>query len=362
MRVLTLLRHTLGVVLFLTLLLRGLHFDSAWAASLTGLSDNLSSTIAGETGVTHTITFTTATTDALKRVTFRFSTTQGGSTRPAGLDLSSTSIGSLTGLDNAWTLDNHLASSGIVYLTRSSTEAISSSTTITLALDGVVNSAIDDCQSSNDILQDTCHIHITTFSDDGSTSVDEGDTTYTVTEDPNLAFEVEDVPSGQTHNGVTSNVSSTSTSIAFGHLTSGVVRYATHKLTITTNAPHGYVVYVRVVTNATGIGYGSNEIDPFGATNATWTTPQIWSSPNGSSPNVDTGWLGANTSDTRSSGWSSGSGKFGPLSQNPHIVAISSGPERSGATIYVSYGIEVNPLQIADQYGATLVYDVQPIF
>jgi len=340
----------------------GLHFEVALAASLTSMSDILSDRTANATTVTHTISFTTGSTDLLKRVTFRFSTTQGGTTKPAGLVLSGATLGTVSNLGAGWTLNTSLATSGILYIELATAATVNASVAASVGLDAITNSAIDDCQSSNDVLQDICNVRITTFSDDGVTTVDTGDTTYTVTEDPSLIFKVEDVPSGQTHNGVTSNINSAATSVSFGYIGTQAVRYGTHKITITTNTPHGYKIYAQLFNVFSGVGYVNNDIDPFGATNATWTTPQNWSSPNGSSPNVSSGWFGANTSDTRVTGWSSGSGKFGPLGQTAQIIAQSSGPDRSGSTIYASYAIEVNQLQAADQYSTTLVYDVKPIF
>jgi hypothetical protein len=355
-------RYSSGLIVLLLTLIPRFPLDRAWAASLTAMSDTLSSTTISDTGVTHTIAFTTATTDNLQQVTVQFATTSVSNTRPAGLDLSSATLGTVTGLGAGWSIDTSLASSGFLSITRASAGSVSSSTAATIPFQNITNSALGDCEGSNGTLHDTCSVQITTYSDTGSTVVDSGNTTYTVFEDPAMSFEVEDIASGQTHNGVTSNVASTNTTVAFGHFGQGNVRYATQKITITTNAPHGYTVTATIYSSWQGDRYVNNDIDPFGATNATWTTPQNWDSPDGSSPNINSGWFGANTSDTGVTGWSSGSGKFGPLNQNPHTIAISTGPARSGDVIYVSYAIEVNGLQAADSYTAGVVYDVVPTF
>lgn len=362
MRRSVLLQFATAILCALLVYLPGFHMQLAFAATLTNPSDTLSNTTANATSVTHTIAFTTATTDLIKQIRVHFTTTQGGGTKPAGLDLSSATLGTVTNLGAGWSIDTTFASTGYLLIGRATAGTVNSGVNASIDLSSITNSAIDDCQSSNDILQDTCSVHIATYSDDGSTEVDSADTTYTVTEDPYLNFDVEDVPSGQTHNGVTSNVSTTATSVALGHLDSGTVRYGTQKITISTNAPHGYFVSAKLLTNWSGDRYTNNDIDPFGATNATWTNPVAWVSPDGTSPNVNTGWFGANTSDTRVSGWSSGSGKFGPLNQNPHTIIVSTTPERSGVTIYLSYAIEVNGLQASDSYTAKIVYDVQPTF
>jgi hypothetical protein len=340
-----------------------LQSEVAFAASLTALSDTISSSTAEDTGVDHDLAFTTATTDLVKRVGIQFSTTQGGATKPAALDLSSVTLGTVTGLGAGWSLVTSAAGDGLLYINRASAQSVAGSTAATIPLSGITNSAIDDCQSSNDILQDTCHVRITTYSDDGTTAIDMGDTSYTVQEDPHLSFEVEDVSSGASHNGVTSNITTSSTSIAFGRMgPSTSARYGTQKITITTNAPHGYKVYARLTDDLKGVSYVNNTFDPFGATSATWATPQNWSTPNGLSPNSNSGWLGANTSDTRVAGWSSGSGKFGPFGTTEREIAKSDGPDRGGSVIYISYAVQVNILQASDNYAATILYDIRPIF
>jgi hypothetical protein len=184
-----------------------------------------------------------------------------------------------------------------------------------------------------------------------------------VHEDPKISFEVLDVPAGQTHNGVTSDISTTDTSVSYGHIGGLTVRYGTQKLLISTNAPHGYGVWARLVTNLRGEQNTNSEISPFGATGATWSTPQTWSSPDGTVANSNTGWFGYNTSDTAvGAGWSSASGKFGPLGTTERKVAYSSTPQPSTVTVYISYAIEVNPAQPSDHYSAHLVYDIRPIF
>lgn len=342
------------------------HFQvpQAYAGGLLAFSTTLSNTTAGQKPVTFTLSFIPETAGYIQHIKIRFSTAQGGTTIPAALDLGDATLTDLSGLGTEadWILDASSAASGLLTLEAESAHFADGESGVTIQLGSIGNSDIDDCQPSNDILQDTCHVRVRTYSDPGITLVDTGDTTYTVVEDATLTFQVEDVASGQTHNGVTSNIATSSTSIAFGRLGLGTVRYGTHKLTITTNAPHGYTVFAKLLTNIRGVSYVNNDFDPFGATNATWDTPQPWSTPTGTSPSVNSGWFGANTSDTDILGWSSASGKFGPLGVTPREVAYSSGPDRAGSVIYVSYAIQANILQAAGDYAATLVYDVRPIF
>jgi hypothetical protein len=339
-----------------------LHLEKVRAASLTGVAITLSNDVAEASGANHTLSFTTATTSVIKRIQIRYSTSQGGTTKPTSLTLTSATLGTVSGIGSGWSISTAAANSGILIIDRATADLVNSNSAASIEFQNITNSAIDNCQPSNDILRDTCHVRITTYSDDGLTQVDEGDTTYTVQEDPFLSFMVEDVTSGSTHNGVTSNVSSASDSIAFGRIGPGTVRYGTHKITIASNAPHGYTVYAKLANAIIGTSYINNEFDQFGAVNATWTSPQNWSSPTGVLPNSNSGWFGANTSDTRLLGWTSASGKFGPLGMIERPVATSSGPDRSGSVIYVSYAIEGNTLQASDIYSGSLVYDIRPIF
>lgn len=349
----------LAAVLCTVLLACTLQVQSVFAAGLTSLSDTMSNSYALQTGVNHTISFTTATTSTLERIAIQFTTTSGSVSKPAHLDLNNISLASITGAGTGWTSNISAYATGGLYLANSGT-TVNSGSVVTFELDGLTNSAIDDCQpSTNDTLTDTCSIDITTYSDNGITVVDSGTATYTVIEDPVLTFNVEAVSSGTTHNGITTTQTSTSTTIPFGRIqANSSPEFIAHKLTITTNAPRGYTVNAYLADNLKG-SYNSAEISPFGAVNATWSTPQLWSSPTGTTANSDTGWIGANTTDGRVSGWSSASQKFGPISVVAHAVATSTGPDRSGTVVYVTYGLEVNAAQPSDTYTGNIIYDVQ---
>jgi hypothetical protein len=292
----------------------------------------------------------------------QFSVPGTGSTIPSHLNLSGASMGTLTGLTTAiWSIDTSNASSGSLSIT-SSGELISSGTAITLPLLGITNSYNNDCQPADTSLADTCTVAITTYSAAGSTVVDTGTTSYTVVEDANLNLLIEGIPSGEIHNGITSTTTSTSTSLPFGFIGPGGVRYVSQKLTITTNAPGGFTVYAVLADTIEG-QYTHNFISPFGATNATWATPQTWSTPTGTTSGVNTGWFGANITDTSVTGWSgSTSSKFGPLGNSPQPVAYSSGPALSGKVVYVSYALGVNSKQPADTYVGNIVYSIVPIY
>jgi hypothetical protein len=180
-------------------------------------------------------------------------------------------------------------------------------------------------------------------------------------EPASLSFTVDGVASGETHNGITTSIGTQYDEINFGNLQMNDPKFAAQKLTVSTTAANGYRVYVKIDGYLQGL-MPANKIDPFAALNASWTAPQVWSSPTGTENNSDSGWVGANTSDMRVVGWASASGKFGPLSSTNHVVMQSSSSDDVGTSIYVSYGIEVNGYQPADRYMGQIIYSIVPTY
>ncbi len=351
-------------VLVCSLLIVGTYqVEMSAAAALTGVSDTMSSETAKATGVTHTVVFAITTTAVLRRVDFRFSTTNGGSTKPAFLNLGSATLGTTTNLDTSnWNINTSSASTGLLTITRPSSGAgnVTSGNTASVELQNITNSAIDDCEPSNVDLTDTCHLAVTTYSDTaGTVEVDTGNTTYTVTEDPSLKFEIYSVAPGTTIDGIVTTDVSTTTALQFGNLKPGDVKYIAQRIKVTTNAPNGYSVKAYLNQNLVGI-YASSIISAFAGNSATWTSPQSWSTPDGTIPNTDTGWIGAHTDDGRVTGWGgSVNGKFGPMSGIAHEVAYSNGPDRAGTDVYVVYALGINSIQPSDIYTGNVIYGVQ---
>jgi hypothetical protein len=181
--------------------------------------------------------------------------------------------------------------------------------------------------------------------------------------DPSLTVTIEGVDSGETHNGVTTNITTTSTSIPFGHIAVGTAIYGAHKFTVNLNeaATAGYMVYMQLGSPFQG-DYPANNIDGFTGNSASWTSPQTWESPTGTAANVDTGWFGANITNSKVSGWTGGntSGKFGPVTTDP--IPIMKGASDTTDVDYISYALEVNQLQPADTYATTILYSVVPVY
>jgi len=330
---------------------------SVHAATLTDPSVQESSVKPADTAVTNDIDFTTATSSTLTEIDFQYATASGGSTKPAGLDLTGTSIGSLTGLGSGWSLDSSSASSGLLKLVNSGGENIASATAITVPVNNVTNPSIGDCDGSA-TYEDTCYVNIITY--DTGSAVDTATALYTVQDDASMTFTVQGVNSGVTTNGVTTTSATTYNTVPFGDVVPGQLFYAAQQLSVTANAPNGYSVYMTVTSQLGGI-YSSTYISPFLATGASWSNPVAWSEPTGTVSGTNTGWIGANTSDTRVPDWSSASAKFAPANNVAgNVVMYDTGADLGGTNAYVTYAFEVNVYQIPDSYSGIINYTVVP--
>jgi len=174
---------------------------------------------------------------------------------------------------------------------------------------------------------------------------------------PELTFTINGVAASTSTNGVTTSVTSQPTELDFGSLTTNEPQYIAHQLTVSTTAGLGYTVSTKLNSTLQG-NYPANIIESFPAT---WESPQAWTQPTGTTANVNTGWIGANTSDTRVEGWESASALFGPLGTTNQTVMTSADAD-AGTSIYVTYVIEVNQYQPTDTYLSTLVYNVLPTY
>jgi hypothetical protein len=174
---------------------------------------------------------------------------------------------------------------------------------------------------------------------------------------PSLSFAIEGVTANTTTNSMITTKASAIDELDFGSLSVSTPSYIAHRLTTSTSAASGYTVSIKLLNTMQG-NYPANIIESFPAT---WNSPQTWTEPTGTAPNINSGWIGANTSDTRVSGWSDGANKFGPLGTTNQIVMQSTGPD-AGTSAYVTYALEVNQYQPTDTYSGILVYNITPTY
>lgn len=315
---------------------------------------------------THTYEFTHSQGADLEEIRFQYCTTASGTcTTPTNLVTSAATKGTLSGITEAeWSLNTGTAGTPKLQHTDGG-DTVSADTPMSLALGQVVNHDIDDCENGGDTSADTCYVRVTTYSDLGSTSVDNTIVTYTIVAavtvtarvDPSFTFTVSSVAADDVNNDITTSAASTFSTLPFGNLTANTPRYTAHELNVTTNTQSGYTVTAQLVTQMTGV-YSANNIDPFAAT---WGSPTTWTQPSGSTPNDNTAWFGANTTDTDVNGWDSGDSpeeKFGGIGTSTAVTVMEKDSSDDGSSpVTVTYGIEANVFQPADTYSGTLVYN-----
>lgn len=176
--------------------------------------------------------------------------------------------------------------------------------------------------------------------------------------DSELSFSISAVGANTVTNAITTSVASSTYALPFSNLTLNTPKYAAHSLYVSTNASGGYLVTAQLLNYMQGL-YPGNNIDPFVAP---WSNPTTWTEPTGTTPNDNTGWIGANTSDSRVANWQTGTAeKFGGLTSSAVTVMSSSGAD-AGTTAYVTYAVEVNTYQPSDLYTGSIVYNIVPIY
>lgn len=353
---------------FTILLVAGWTFLSfqARAATLTDVSIILSDDTPMVSS-NHTVSFKVATDSALKQIDFRWRKSVSDSTKPGNMDLTSASGAIVSGLNSElWSFNNSSSSSGILRMTSVDGEELTAGDQINFIFSDITNPEIGDCTTTGAIF-DECYVDFTTYSDAGITIVDSGGISYTIRDIPEVTFSISGVAENTVTNGITTSIATSFNQINYGNLKMREARYAAQELYVKTTAPNGYVVKMKLDGYMQGL-MPNNKIDPFAATNASWTTPQLWSHPYGTEANTDSGWIGANSSDHRiddilgsGTNWTSGAGKFGPVSSTSHIVMASPGKDY-GTSAYVTYAIEVNQYQPVDSYAGIIVYNVMPTY
>ena len=106
--------------------------------------------------------------------------------------------------------------------------------------------------------------------------------------------------------------------------------------------------------------YGSNNVDPFSGSSATWADPKDWTSPTGTTSNTDTAWVGAHVTDSDVSQFSGT--EFGPANTTANTIMSSTGPDDGSSPENIVYALEVNVYQPADVYTGTILYTATPTY
>ena len=248
--------------LVLVLVFSTYYATSVFAGTLSTASVSLTNSEPGQTSVGHTFTFTPASTTAIKQINFVYCTAATGTcTTPTGLSTTGGAQGSVSGISGT-TYTTTFTSNGTMSLVVTNTAAQTLGA-ITVPYTGITNPSSPA----------TYYVRITTYSDTGSTVIDTNTIAFAITSgqavslsvDPSLTFTVAGVSAGGTVNGATTNVTTTSTTIPLGTVTTSTNAIGAQDLTVTTNAGHGYTVYIQYTAAPSN---GSHSIADTGGTNA----------------------------------------------------------------------------------------------
>lgn len=346
-----------------------LFVTQANAAGLTHYNVQINNSQAAATGVTYTFNWTTSATTAIKQIDIQVCTTASGTcTAPSGFSSGSPTLAN----DNiAGTGRTVTAPTGNAFRVVVGTPASQSTQAMSLAFTGVTNPSG---------INTTYYVRTTTYSDTGTTVID-GPTgaafavldtssiAVSATVDPNFTFTVARAVSGKVNGNYASsdsiNVSSTTNnSIPFGTLNTNTASVSAHDITITTNAGNGYEVTASS-SAVPPLKSGSDSIGSFTGTNA---SPATWSSPNGSTPDVNTGFFGYTTS---SNALCTGTAnrftdnstyqKYAGFDTLGGEVACSTTPKNSDTT-RVGWKLEINNIQPAGQYTGSIILVATPTY
>jgi hypothetical protein len=193
---------------------------------------------------------------------------------------------------------------------------------------------------------------------DAAVLLDSGETYPSLsTEGVQLIFSVSGLPAGTSTQSVTTDVSSTPVSVPFGVLSFGADKKAAHRLTLTTNAGHGYQV---LVADASGFLNETRDVSIPGVlgTNA---SPSGWASV---CLTTSTGCYGYHTGDKVLSGNPtrfSADDSYATFSSTPEEIAYSATPVTDETTDMV-FRVEATNQQAAGSYQGSVVYIAVPTF
>jgi len=191
--------------------------------------------------------------------------------------------------------------------------------------------------------------------------------TVTAHVDSTLTFTVSGVNTGVAINGDTTTATSTATTTPFGDLTAGTQHIVGQQLAVSTNASDGF--QVTVTQNSNFDTAAGAIIDPFVDGSAV-SSPTDWTSPAGTlGDNTTWGHFGVATDDDDGAGGLTAytDGYYEGLSVGTaKTIMAHTGPssdsEEDKGLSNIAYAVEINALQEAGDYETTLTYIATPTY
>lgn len=353
-------------ILFLLFIppLSHLSVKNSFAGTLTPRKVTISDSRASQTA-TYDFAFTVATTTGIKQIDFKFCTQAGAWTDTCTAPTGFSASGATRDSDNiTGTGRTDSAPAANQYRSVITTPATQSPTAVTYSLGSVTNPSTTNT---------TFYVRVITWSDTGTTEIDNGQMTFAIltstslavsaTVNPTLSFSLAAVTSGAVNGETITITSGTSAStIPLGAQVAGTPAVAAHDATITTNASSGYTVTVKAAATPP-LTSGSDNIDVFTGSNA---TPTVWSEPAGSSASVNTGFFGYTTEDatlgTGTAARFTDTGNEWAGTTTSPLEVIYSATGVSSQTTRLGWQVEVNALQPAGTYTGTVVLVATPTY
>lgn len=339
----------IALAMSFSMLLSLLPLQAASAAVTTtslGLSDSRPSQTAQ-----YTMTVSGLSTANIGCIEVDLGTSADGTGSVAGLDTSNSTMVSQNMAAGTWTVSNTQSAAHKLRLTNGTPGAGSATASRTAVWGGITNGSTADTAYFG---------KFTTYTD--NTCATPVDTTtvqliYTsgqsvsLTVDPSLSFTVAGTASGTTCNGASSNVTTTSSTVPFGTVTSASNKVGVQNLTVTTNAGNGYTTYARYTAKPTS---GSNDIDDTSGTN---TSPASF-------PAAGTEAYGYTTNDS-----SLGTGTANRFGSNTWAAFTTTNAEvaysnagASSQTTCVGHQVGISGTTPAGSYTTTVIYTATPIY
>lgn len=205
--------------------------------------------------VTYSVTYTFPSTTSIECIDIILADTTGhivltanpSTTIPSGITTTASAKGTITGgglTDANWSMNTSPVNGVIQY--ESATPRASTATSVTITTTGITNPS-----AASFYAQIATYTTLSTHTCSGlvdSSNVMALVTTSgvltNVTIDPTLSFSVADYGSA-VNGGTATNITTTSSTIPFGTVAAGSTGAGSQTLTVSTNAAHGYTVYIR---------------------------------------------------------------------------------------------------------------------
>lgn len=346
------------LVLFIALFIFGGSFywnvTSVSAALITTTSVLPSDSLPSATGVTYATTFTFPSTSSIECIQAKFATSSSFGTPATGMT-SGTSF-TLTGgglTQGNWT--NYGTTNGTLEIYAASGQT-PTATSATINWAGVTNTSITN--------PTPIYAQITTFSSQSSSGasctgqVDQSNVmallftsgvVTTVSVDPTLTFSVANYGSAVNGSGDSGLQTTTSTSIPFGTVDGGASSSASQTLTVSTNAAHGYNLYInktQTLTDSNG--------DTYRDQGTTLASPGAF---DGSTSQSSFAVTDDSTND------SVASNEWGHVPNIPtdSVLDSATGPETAQA-VHAEFKVETSNTQAPGTYTTTVIYTATPTY